>query len=371
MTTTDHTKPLLLVAVSPGRSALARDAFETSKALASDYRLAFLVPKDVEKIFASLGPVVRWRPQQIVGMTLAIRTLRRAVQRFRPDLVHAHGYGAAAVTTGTFPLRLARRTIVSLHDQISERELATRYVDNAFKRNVRRAGAFTCSYPTLARAFERRIALEPDSILAIPHHTPLGAGGAELARAPGRPGPIVGWNGPLRADRAWESAIDTIVELLRDLPSAKLDIAGTGGARTLVEAYARERRVAHVVSLLGDVSSATFLGGIDAFIGPRTIDAQPHALLEALCVGVPVVVANEGAIADALRPLPTGWLVEPGAAALADGVRALWDRVDAVWSEAAAQRPQALATYGSEAVVARWRALYAATIANATAAGES
>jgi glycosyltransferase involved in cell wall biosynthesis len=91
---------------------------------------------------------------------------------------------------------------------------------------------------------------------------------------------------------------------------------------------------------------------------PISRDSMPHAPLEALVAGVPVVGANLGALADVLGGFETAWLVPDDAAGFCDGLADAWSRIDAAWEGAAAQRDIARATYGRDVVVAAYEALY-------------
>jgi glycosyltransferase involved in cell wall biosynthesis len=85
---------------------------------------------------------------------------------------------------------------------------------------------------------------------------------------------------------------------------------------------------------------------------------MPHAPLEALVAGVPVIGANAGALADVLEPYEAAWLVPDDAEGFRDGILDAWARIDAAWERAAAQRANARATYAREATASAYEALY-------------
>ncbi len=91
---------------------------------------------------------------------------------------------------------------------------------------------------------------------------------------------------------------------------------------------------------------------------PVSRDAQPQAPLEALVWGIPAVAANVGALAEAIGPFPTGWLVDDDAEGFRLGIEDAWSKIDEAWAGAAAQRPDA-AAFGLGRVTAAYRALYA------------
>jgi glycosyltransferase involved in cell wall biosynthesis len=360
------TLPKVLLLVSPYGPTMRSDAFATAHALRGSYEIRAFVPREDLPAYRDLRMrVVAWNPTGFWGMLFGIRRLRELARYFKPDLVHAHGFPAASVSLGTFPDRMAARTIVSFHDPVRNRELPQKLFDKRFPVYVRRAGALTSAYPSLGRALERRFALDDGSISLLPHGVddsqsePLRG---SLARPPGRAGPLIGWAGRLGADRAWEAAIDALVLVRKTEPAARLAIAGIGPSRQFVAAHARQRGVADAVDLRGAIAPTEFFAGLDMLVLPSTVDAQPDIMLAALCWGLPVIAGNGGAYTDALQPLSTGWLVPDDAAGLAEGVRDAWARIDTAWEGAMAQRPLALEQYGRRNVLDKTRALYEATL---------
>ncbi|MBD5635183.1 MAG: glycosyltransferase, partial [Candidatus Eremiobacteraeota bacterium] len=203
-----------------------------------------------------------------------------------------------------------------------------------------------------------RLGLEPESIVVIPHATGLDVPEAPLARPPARPGPVVGWNGRLSADRSWETLIDGFALVHERIAEARLGLAGSGRARQFIAAYVRERKLSDVVTFLGEVSPRELFATIDMLAVPISRDSMPHAPLEALVAGVPIVGANLGALADVLGVQDTAWLVPDDADGFRDGILDAWSRIDDAWLGAAAQRAAARATYGRDVVTAAYEALY-------------
>jgi glycosyltransferase involved in cell wall biosynthesis len=363
-------RPKLLILVSLDADAMARDVAEHCAALRETHEILALVPRDERDRFKAAGiAVVPWRPAGIVGMAQSISKLRKIATRFGPDVVHAHGFPAVGVALGTFPASLAVRTIATFHDPLRDKELPEKLVQRKLPGYLRRAGGLSATYPSLARALERRLGVPADSIAVIPHGVALGVEpDRQFARPAGRTGPIVGWRGSLSADRSWETAIDGFKAVRARAPDARLQISGTGRARQFVAAHARQQNLADAVTFRGDVGAEEFFAGIDVLAVPLSRDAQPHAPLEGLTYGIPVVAANAGALADALAAQTTAWLVPDDAEGFAEGLEDAWSRIDAAWQGAQAQRPAARAAYGREAVTAQYLALYDAIDARGGAA---
>jgi glycosyltransferase involved in cell wall biosynthesis len=357
--------PKLLILVSPFSEAMKRDVFETASILRERYELRLLVPRDEVKAFEQLGaPVESWRPVGLRGVFFGIRTLRRVTEAFQPDVIAAHNFSAAALALGTYPQKYASRTVVTLHDTLRERELPRKLIDVRLGKDLLRAGKLVAVSPSFGRALERRFGFPEGQIAIVPHGVTPPLNGKELARPAGRAGPLLGWAGPLGADRAWEVAIDALALVRKTHPDARLALAGSGRARQFVAAHARERKVAGAVEFRGDIPIADLFSSIDLLVLPGTRDLEPHVLLEALVSGVPVVAANTGALADVLAPYEGEWLVPDDAEGVAQGIRDAWNGIDAAWSAAMAQRGRARAVYDRETVAAATEAIYDAVRAN-------
>ncbi len=353
-------KPKLLVLLSPLGEAMARDVAETCSALDDAYDVLALVPASEHARFDRFALSTDFRASGIIGMGRSIAQLRRVVERFAPDVVHAHGFPATSVALGTFPLALARRTVVTFHDPMRDKELPTKLVDRRFPGYLDRAAGVTATYPSLARSLEERFGLAPDRIVVVPHGVDDALGAVELARPGGRPGPIVGWSGSLAADRAWETAIEAFEKVRASLPDARLTIAGDGRARQFVAALVRRQNLANVVRFAGRVRARELFAEIDVLVVPISRDAQPHNVLEGLAAGIPVVASNGGALADAVGDFETGWLVDDDAAGIALGVETVWSNVDEAWRGAGAQREEARIRYGRAHAVAAYERIYRA-----------
>lgn len=351
--------PKLLVVLSPEGDAAARDAAEHCAAIADRYDITVLATRDRRPAFEAAGAAFRaFRPSGIFGMGAAISTLRRTIERFGPDVVHVHGFAAASVALGTMPAAYAKRTIVTFHDPFRSGELPRRLVERKLPGYIGRARAVTATYTSLAESTQKRFGLP--AVTVIPHGVDLPLADVPLDRPPARDGPLLGWRGALAADRAWEVAVDALAAARKRYPEARLAIAGDGRARQFVNAYVRTNGYAPYVTFLGAVDAAAFLANVDLVLVPISRDAQPHAPLEALVAGIPVVAANAGALAEAVGAMETGWLVDDDAESFADGIADAWLQIDAAFAGAARQRSVASERYGRAVVTAAYLRLYEA-----------
>ncbi len=350
----------LLILLSVQGEAMAREVLELCTSLRDDYEIHALVPPERRRGFSDAGIATTvWRPSGFIGMGLAVSRLRKVVTKFGPDVVHAHGFPSIGVALGTFPLSLAKKTVCTFHDPQRDNELPQKLVDRKLPGYLRRAKGLIATYAPLARSLETKMMLDEGTVAIVPHGVALPLdGGAALVRPAGRPGPIVGWRGVLAADRSWETAIDAFGKIRARFPDARMELSGGGRARQFVQAYVRQNRLASVVNFRGDGPAVELFANVDMLVVPISRDAQPHAPLEALVAGVPVIAANGGALADALSEVETGWLVPDDADGFAEGITAAWTSIDAAWDGAARQRAGARERYTRDVVIAAYREAY-------------
>ena len=316
------------------------------------HELRMLAPDAEAKALKDCGVRTEtWRPAGLFNVLRSISALRRAVERYEPDAIHAFGWTAAAVALGALPSRYAARTLVSLQDPIRKNEVPKSFLDKRLPELLARAGAIACAYETLRRVIVDSFAVPSDKVSVVPYGVkPLVA--ENIARAPGRRGPIVGYAGRLEGDRAWETAIDAISGVVGTHPEAQLWLARTGPIASLVRAHARSQGVLDSVTFFDDLPLGELFAGIDMLIVPGTHDALPYPLIEALVSGIPVVGANVGGIADTLRPY-SGFLVPDDSAGFSEGIREAWESIDGAWAAAQAQRPLTSATFDPTAIARR------------------
>ena len=296
----------------------------------------------------------------------AIRRLRRLLAAWRPDVAHAHGLRAGALTA--IALAFVRPTVyhprpalvVTVHNAPAAGG-ATGAIYRVLERIVAaRADSVLCVAPDLeermraagARRVGRAIvpaAVPATAAPAAAAPAPAAAVSAETPTArplPGEPAPdrpLVLAAGRLAAQKGFGTLLEAAAGW-RDLrPEPLLVIAGDGPLEASLKSQAS--RLGLDVRFPGrrdDIPA--LLAEAAVFVLPSTWEGQPLILQEALRAGVPIVATRVGG-----TPLLTGedaaLLVPPGdAPRLADAVRAvLTDEVLAArLRKAAAARGRAL-----------------------------
>lgn len=246
---------------------------------------------------------VRLDSRRAVDLTSSVRALRRLRRGWAPDVVHAHNVKAAVVARlavgGSAPV------VTTLHG-VPDGELAT--------------GA-----RLLRRTSDHVVAVSPHVADGLVEHgfpaarvsvienavTPPPRRDREQARLRLgiAPGAVVGL---CLARLATQKRHDLLVRAWERLPAGSvLLLAGDGPTRGAVE-----RQVAQGtgdVRLLGERTDADWLlAAADLLVLPTDWEGLPISLLEAMSLGVPVVVSRVGGVLETLGDGVR--LVEPGSA---------------------------------------------------------
>jgi glycosyltransferase involved in cell wall biosynthesis len=179
-------------------------------------------------------------------------------------------------------------------------------------------------------AFLRDIVLswgpEPDRVAVVPNAAPqlpeLPSRAEARARF-GADGPTLAFAGRLTAAKALDVAFDALAQIDR----VTLLVAGDGEERVRLAARAPAN-----VRLLGSLDRRGVLElfrAADAALLSSAWENFPHALVEALAVGTPVLATSVGGIPEIVVDGENGLLVPAGdAGALADAVRRLFADAD-------------------------------------------
>jgi glycosyltransferase involved in cell wall biosynthesis len=121
----------------------------------------------------------------------------------------------------------------------------------------------------------------------------------------------------LRPEKNHAMLLEAIAQVLRMLPETKLLVVGEGPERGAIERRAKELGIADAVCMLGNRSDVpAVLAAANVFALSSHMEANPVSILEALACEVPVVAPRVGSIPETVLENETGYLVEPGNAAM-------------------------------------------------------
>jgi glycosyltransferase involved in cell wall biosynthesis len=122
--------------------------------------------------------------------------------------------------------------------------------------------------------------------------------------------PLLGCVGVFLPDKGQEWLIRSLAELGKEIPQAKLLLAGDGPCRGKLEALARDLHVANAVIFAGFVKDLeTVYAALDVFLLPSFFEALNNSLLAAMSYEIPSIAFNLGALGEIIEDGKSGLLV--------------------------------------------------------------
>jgi glycosyltransferase involved in cell wall biosynthesis len=291
---------------------------------------------------------------------LAVLRLARLLRRLRPALIaahEAHGLGLAVLARA---LARARPPIV-YHRRVDApigSGLASRWKLRApaLVLCVSRAVAAVVEAGGVERA---RIRVVRDGVPAR-ERVP---GAAESVRAElgiGSAGPLLGTIGSLVRPKDHATLLDAFARVAPRFPDAHLILVGSGYLRERLEAQTRSLDLTRRTLFLGERRDTDrLLSALDLFVLSSRTEGLGSTILDAFCLGVPVVASAAGGIPDLVEDGRTGRLAPPeDARALAEAIGRALAEPDASRAMAAAARARFLAELTDRAMAERTIACY-------------
>jgi glycosyltransferase involved in cell wall biosynthesis len=170
-------------------------------------------------------------------------------------------------------------------------------------------------------------------------------------------GRIVGSAGRLAPQKGFDVLLDALSLLGRT--DVQLLLFGRGKEEAHLRTKAVRLGPERYIRLAGYRDDLPrLLGALDLYVQPSRFEGMPHAVLEAMAAGCPIVATSVDGIRDLIQDGCHGWLVPPDdATALAAAMNAaLGDPREARRRGAAAQA-RARADFGTEAIDSAWEGL--------------
>lgn len=271
----------------------------------------------------SLFPAVAFEPVEIGGRIQGVRDwdaplrLRRLLARGAPDVVHAHGLRAGAVTAlalaGPRGRRRGPAMVVTVHNTAPSGAVPGAVYLALERLTARRADAVLCVSADLAvrmrRAGARDVTLAavPAPAAGPPSAEAVGKARADIG-ARGRP--VVLAAGRCARQKGFDILLDAAVTLQHRDPAPLLVIAGEGPLTGPLAARSRASGTdVRFLGLRADVPA--LLAVADVVVVPSRWEGQPLIVQEALRAGRPLVASRVGGI-PALTGEDGALLVPPG-----------------------------------------------------------
>jgi glycosyltransferase involved in cell wall biosynthesis len=313
------------------------------------------------------------------------RGVRRVLDRFAADVVHAHGwcqFSAAAAADRRVPV------VVTLHDygvRCPKKNLLRGDAECARGRGIRclrcrgdeqgtakravLSGALSRTVPRLAARVDRFIAVsehvarrfretapDPGRVMVIPNFLDLPD---EPAAAP--TGSQVLYVGPATRHKG----LSVLLRALREVPPglAEAVVVGVASADAVPSTGGAPAAVRYAGRLTGEPLRRQFRAAAMVVVPSIWPEPCPTVALEALAFGRPVVASRIGGLPDLIADGDNGLLVPPGdPGALAGAITTLLsDR--SLLNAMAATAYASAALFTTEAVIRRIEAVYADTAA--------
>lgn len=251
------------------------------------------------------------------------RTLPQAVRG--ADIVHLHSVflwptlaAAQAARDAGVPYVLSPRGML-VGELIRRRSALVKRAWIALfeRRNVEQAAAVHCT-SELERRELLALGLAPRATFVVPN-------GVELPQvAPASRDDTVVYLGRIN----WKKGLDRLIEAMREVPRARLVIAGNDEENLAVALRARARAagVAERVEFAGYVDGPAkerLLAEAGVLVLPSVSENFGNAVLEAMACGCPVVVTREVGLAEAVQASGAGTVAEGDASSLARAINGL------------------------------------------------
>lgn len=285
--------------------------------------------------------------------------LREVCGRFRPDVIHTHGY-RPDILAGTVARRQAIPIVSTAHGFIGNSWKGKLY-EWLERRSLRRFdGVAAVSRPLLQM-------LERSGVPAGRLHlirNGWGGGATLLDRTAARQqlgvspaGFRVGCVGRISREKGPDVMIDALA-LLKDRPIA-LSLIGGGPERAPLEARAEALGVADRITWHGVVPDAgRLLPAFDAFALTSRTEGTPMVLFEAMEAGVPIVATAVGGVPDVISPSEGKLIGSEAPQELADALREIESRPQDAALRISAARQRLQSEFGLTPWLEQYEALY-------------
>ena len=250
---------------------------------------------------------------------ICVGALAAHLADLRPDVVHAHMFRAETVATravlALVEIGHRRPYLVSTVHSSRVRHEADRdilrdltphmdrliAVSKAIETKIRDEGRDTVPVQLIYNGVDLERYDHQEACCTLPE---------EYGMEPGSQ--IVGVVARLEPEKGHPTLVEAWPKVLRAVPDSYLLIVGEGSRRDVLEAQARELRIAHRVVFTGrrdDVPAVT--AALDVAVLPSYREAQGLTILEAMALSRPVVASDVGGIPEMIEDGKTGLLVPP------------------------------------------------------------
>lgn len=293
------------------------------------------------------------------------RGLAAVCARWKPDVLHSHGYRSDIVDSRV-AVQLAIPRVSTQHGYTGG-DLRNRLYEWLQRREARRMDAVIAVSRTMgdflaaAKVARERLHVVPNAYNPRAHFTERSAARREL----GLPSDayVIGWVGRLTPEKGADVLVDAMA--LLDRAPAIASFIGDGGQRQSLSARSASRAPgrAYWHGLVLDASR--LLRAFDVFVLSSRTEGTPMVLFEAMNAGIPIVGTRVGGVPDVLRR-DDALLVEPDdPESLASAIRETMRNREAARARVASARARLDAEYAVAPWIERHTTIYRQILRNA------
>jgi glycosyltransferase involved in cell wall biosynthesis len=263
-----------------------------------------------------IGPLSKRPIAGALANLALVGRYRSLVERLRPDVVHAHLGLSGIIATATprrVPVVEARRGRNVGFDAAWWGRLLEGF-------GHRRADLLLCNSEDLARrARERDLWTPPTRVI----HNGIDPDVFPVVPIPdGRPSVVVVAN--MRARKGVDLFLRVFAKVLAEVPDATATIVGEGRELPRLQALCTELGIGFAVTFTGAVADPrAYVAAAHVACLTSAYEGFPNALLEAMCMGRPVVATAVGGILELVRHGTDGLLAPQEVDPLAQSLTAL------------------------------------------------
>jgi glycosyltransferase involved in cell wall biosynthesis len=308
---------------------------------------------------------LRLPPRAYLRERAAIEDICR---RFRPDVVHTHGYRVEVVDAGVAH-RLGIPTVATVHG-FTGGDWKNRLYQRLQRRVLRRFEAVVAVSRPLAGALARA-GVPAERLHVVRNAWPEGGDGK--GEGEGEP-PLprdrarrlldvspeqfhIGWVGRLTAEKGADVLIAAL-DSLRDVPLV-VSVLGDGRLRPRLETQAARRGLGDRVRWFGNLPAARQLfSAFDVFVLSSRTEGTPIVLFEAMAAGAPIVATDVGGVPDVVSSKEALLVPPEDPASLAEAVRRVYADPTATALRARAARRRLEREFALEPWLASYERIY-------------
>jgi glycosyltransferase involved in cell wall biosynthesis len=353
----------ILMVIRAGEGGAFRHVADLSGALVRQgYEVAVCGPHRSADLAVPVLPLEMSRAIVLGSDARASLGFARIVRDFEPDIVHAHGNKAGVVARVAHIAKPGTPVIYSPHGYAFAGHFSSR--EQKLYRTLESFVAPLATMVVCVCEAEARLARATgiNSRIRVVHNgiEPIDAAGGQ-AGGDGL-GPRICATSGLRPGKGLDTLIEAMVEVVREVPDARLALAGGGPERAYLEAVATCNGVGEAVEWLGNLEAdevIPLLSWSNVFVNPSWSESFPYSVLEAMAVGAPIVATDVGGVAEAIEDQVTGVLVPPqDRVALADALIGMLEASEHAAELGARARERQRAAFTLERMVAGAIAVY-------------